>query len=65
MDIFWTGLDQLCQAIDVAVVCLHAQVVLFGMEPSSYSFGNLARREKDDGIDAAAIGNLLRVIRFN
>jgi transposase len=87
IDIFQTGFDQLCQAMDAAVVRLHAQVVLLGMEPSSHYFENLARhllarpqpvtlinsfavkqnrdqqmmqREKDDEIDTAAIGDLLR-----
>ena len=87
IDIFQTGLDQLCQAIDEAVVRTNAQVVLVGMEPTSHYFENLARHlhhrsqpvtlinsyavsrnrdqqmmhhEKDDPIDAAAIGDLLK-----
>jgi len=43
IDVFQTGFDQLCQAIDAAVAHLHAQVVLLGMEPSSHYFENLAR----------------------
>ena len=43
IDIFQTGFDQLCQAIDAAVARTHAQVVLLGMEPSSHYFENLAR----------------------
>ena len=87
IDIFQTGYEQLCRAIDEAVVCTDSQVVLTGMEPSSHYFENLARhlhkrpqpvtlinsfavtknrdqqmmqREKDDEIDTAAIGDLLR-----
>lgn len=87
IDIFRTGLDQLCQAIDEAVARTHAKVILVGMEPTGHYFENLARhlhhwpqpvtlinsysvsknrdqqmmhREKDDPIDAAAIGDLLK-----
>jgi transposase len=82
-----TGFDQLCQAVDEALVRTQARVLLLGMEPSSHYFENLARhllarpqpvtlinsyavkqnrdqqmmrREKDDEIDTAAIGDLLR-----
>ena len=87
IDIFQSGFDQLCQAIDEATVRIQAQVVLTGMEPSGHYFENLARHllkrpqpvtlinsyavkknrdqqmmhhEKDDEIDVAAIGDLLR-----
>lgn len=87
IDIFQSGFEQLCRAIDDAQARTHAQVILLGMEPSSHYFENLARhlltrpqpvtlinsfavkqnrdqqmmqREKDDEIDAAAIGDLLR-----
>jgi transposase len=87
IDIFRTGLDRLCQAIDEALARTQAKVILLGMEPSSHYFENLARhlqarpqpvtlinsfavkqnrdqqmmqREKDDEIDTAAIGDLLR-----
>ncbi len=87
IDIFQTGFDQLCQAIDDAVTRTKAQVVLVGLEPTGHYFENLARhldqrpqpvtlinsfavsrnreqqmmrREKDDEIDVAAIGDLLR-----
>jgi len=87
IDIFQSGFDQLCQAIDEAAARTKAQVVLTGMEPSGHYFENLARhllerpqpvtlinsyavkknrdqqmmlREKDDEIDTAAIGDLLR-----
>lgn len=87
IDIFQTGFEQLCQAVDEAIACTDARVVLIGMEPSSHYFENLARhlqacgrpvtlinsfavkenrnqqmmlREKDDDIDVAAIGDLLR-----
>lgn len=87
IDIFQTGFDQLCQAIDEAVTRTNAQVLLTGMEPTGHYFENLARhldhrpqpvtlinsyavsknrdqqmmhREKDDEIDVAAIGDLLR-----
>ena len=43
IDIFQTGFDQLCQAVDEAIVQTKAQVVLTGMEPSSHYFENLAR----------------------
>lgn len=87
IDIFQSGFDQLCQAVEQAVVEVDAQVVLVGMEPTGHYYENLARhikaggqpvtllncyavkqnraqqmmlREKDDDIDAAAIGDLLR-----
>jgi transposase len=87
IDIFQTGFDHLCQAVDEAIVQTKAQVVLTGMEPSSHYFENLARHllqrpqpvtlvnsyavkknrdqqmmqhEKDDEIDTASIGDLLR-----
>jgi transposase len=43
IDIFQTGFEQLCQAIDEAVAQMPAQVVLVGMEPTSHYFENLAR----------------------
>jgi transposase len=87
IDIFQTGFEQLCQAIDEAIARTDAQVILIGMEPSSHYFENLARHlqsrdrpvtlinsfavkenrdqhmmlyEKDDDIDVAAIGDLLK-----
>jgi transposase len=87
IDIFQTGFDQLCRAVDEAIEQTSAQVVLIGMEPTSHYFENLARHlrnrpqpvtlinsyavkenrnqqmmhhEKDDEIDTAAIGDLLR-----
>jgi len=87
IDILQSGFDQLCQAIDEAIACTSARVVLTGMEPSGHYFENLARHlqarpqavtlinsyavkenrsqhmmrhEKDDEIDTAAIGDLLR-----
>jgi transposase len=87
IDIFQSGFDRLCQAVDEAIARTNAQVVLTGMEPSSHYFENLARHllerpqsvtlinsyavkenrnqqmmryEKDDEIDTAAIGDLLR-----
>lgn len=87
IDIFQTGFDRLCQAMDEALAHTHAQLVLLGLEPGSHYFENLARhllarpqpvtlinsfavkqnrdqqmmqREKDDEIDTAAIGDLLR-----
>ena len=87
IDIFQTGYEQLCCAVDEAVARTEAEVILTGMEPSSHYFKNLARHlcerpqpvtlinsfavkknrdqhmmqyEKDDEIDAAAIGDLLR-----
>jgi transposase len=87
IDIFKTGFEQLCQAIDEAIDHSQAQLVLVGMEPTGHYFENLARhlhqrpqpvtlinsyavsenrkqqmmrREKDDPIDVAAIGDLLR-----
>ncbi len=87
IDIFKTGFEQLCQAIDEAIDQTQAQLVLVGMEPTGHYFENLARhldqrpqpvtlinsyavsqnrtqqmmrREKDDPIDVAAIGDLLR-----
>ena len=87
IDIFRTGLEQFCQAVDEAVARSKAQVVLVGMEPTGHYYENLARhiqrwgqkvtiinsyavkenrrqhmmaQEKDDEIDVAAIGDLLR-----
>jgi transposase len=87
IDIFQSGFELLCQAVDEAIVRTEAQVVLTGMEPTSHYFENLARHllnrpqpvtlinsyavkqnrdqqmmhhEKDDEIDTAAIGDLLR-----
>ncbi len=87
IDIFKTGFEQLCQAIDEAIDRTQAQLVLVGLEPTGHYFENLARhldqrpqpvtlinsyavsqnrkqqmmrREKDDPIDVAAIGDLLR-----
>jgi transposase len=87
IDIFKTGFEQLCQAIDEAIDQSQAKLVLVGMEPTGHYFENLARhldqrpqpvtlinsyavsqnrkqqmmrREKDDPIDVAAIGDLLR-----
>ena len=87
VDIFQSGFERLCCAIDEAIVRTKAQVVLTGMEPSGHYFENLARHlrqrpqavtlvnsfavkknrdqqmmqhEKDDEIDTAAIGDLLR-----
>ena len=44
IDIFQSGYDQLCQAIDQAKSRTNAQLVLIGMEPTSHYFENLARR---------------------
>ena len=87
IDIFQTGFDRLCQAVDEAVERTGTQLVLAGMEPTSHYFENLARHlrhrpqpvtlinsyavkenrnqqmmhhEKDDEIDTAAIGDLLK-----
>jgi len=43
IDIFQSGFDRLCQAIDQAVAQTQAQVVWVGMEPTSHYFENLAR----------------------
>ncbi len=43
IDIFRTGFEQLCRAIDEAIAQLNAQLVLIGMEPTSHYFENLAR----------------------
>jgi len=43
IDIFQSGFDQLCQAIEQARSRSQAQVVLVGMEPTSHYFENLAR----------------------
>lgn len=43
IDIFKTGFDQLCQAIDQAIDRTQAKVVLVGMEPTGHYFENLAR----------------------
>ncbi len=43
IDMFQTGFDQLCRAIDGAAAQTQAQVVWVGMEPTSHYFENLAR----------------------
>lgn len=43
IDIFQTGFDELCGAIDEAVIQTDAQLVLVGMEPTGHYFENLAR----------------------
>ena len=43
IDIFKTGFEQLCQAIDEAVDQTKGQLVLVGMEPTGHYFENLAR----------------------
>lgn len=43
VDIYQSGFDQLCQALEQAKVRRSAQVVLIGMEPTSHYFENLAR----------------------
>jgi len=43
IDIFRSGFEQLCRAVDEAVVRTGARVILAGMEPSSHYFENLAR----------------------
>jgi transposase len=43
IDIFQTGVDQLCQATDEAIARTKAQIVLMGMEPTGHYFENLAR----------------------
>lgn len=43
IDIFQSGFDQLCQAMDQARSRTKAQLVLIGMEPTSHYFENLAR----------------------
>ncbi|HLF28007.1 MAG TPA: transposase [Anaerolineae bacterium] len=47
IDIFQTGFERLCQAIDAAVAQTKAQVVLVGMEPTSHYFENLARHLRE------------------
>lgn len=47
IDIFQTGFERLCQAIDEAVAQTQAQVVLVGMEPTSHYFENLARHLRE------------------
>lgn len=43
IDIFRSGYEQLCQAIDQAISQSEAQVVLVGMEPTGHYFENLGR----------------------
>jgi len=49
VDIYQSGFDQLCQAIERAKAQTQAQVVLVGMEPTSHYFENLARHLLADG----------------
>jgi transposase len=48
IDIFQSGFDQLCRAIDQAKARTQAQLVLVGMEPTSHYFENLARHLLQD-----------------
>jgi hypothetical protein len=41
VDIYQSGFDQLCQAVEQAKTRTHAQVVLIGMEPTRHYFENL------------------------
>jgi transposase len=43
IDIFRSGFERLCAAVDTAVTETQAQLVLVGMEPTSHYFTNLAR----------------------
>src|SRR5512136_801039 len=43
IDIYQSGFEQLCQAVDEAQSRTQAQVVLVGMEPTGHYFENLAR----------------------
>jgi transposase len=43
IDMFQTGFDRLCRAIDEAAARTQAQAVWVGMEPTSHYFENLAR----------------------
>lgn len=43
VDIFQSGFERLCRAIDQAKARTRAQLVLVGMEPTSHYFENLAR----------------------
>ena len=43
IDIFQSGFERLCQAMDGAVAQARAQVVLVGLEPTGHYFENLAR----------------------
>jgi transposase len=47
VDIYQSGLDQLCQKIEAARLQAQAQVILVGMEPASHYFENLARHLLD------------------
>jgi transposase len=49
IDIFRTGFERLCHAIDEAVAKMQAQVVLLGMEPTGHYFENLARQLRAQG----------------
>ena len=44
IDIFQSGFERLCQAIDEALERTKAQVVLTGLEPTGHYFENLARQ---------------------
>ncbi len=44
IDIFQSGFERLCQAIDEALERTKAQVVLIGLEPTGHYFENLARQ---------------------
>ena len=47
IDIFQTGFERLCQAIDDTVAQTRAQVVLVGMEPTGHYFENVARHLRE------------------
>jgi transposase len=47
INIFRSGLEQLCAAIDSVAAAVDAQVLLIGMEPTGHYFENLARHLLD------------------
>jgi transposase len=47
IDIFCTGFQRLCAAIEEAKTRTRAEVILFGLEPTGHYFENLARHLRD------------------
>ena len=57
IDIFRSGYERLCEAIDQALVETKAKVLLMGMEPTSHYFENLARHLQLTGYEVSLINS--------
>jgi len=58
IDIFQSGYEQLCQAIETAVSDNNIQLILIGMEPTGHYYQNLACHLHTDGYNVTIINSL-------